>query len=155
MRLQLSNVPRQDDAYDFDNWSDQLAAKLRKRGRAEEALPLFSELVRLNPNEAGFWADYGDELSDLNRNEEAAKAFRRAITLDPSMEAFHEAFAEALLKSGDLSGAESEYRASLSLYYAQYKTGEPTDSFHSLMQKMVKVEAKYGGEHALAETRLK
>jgi hypothetical protein len=35
------------------------------------------------------------------------------IELDPSMEEFHEGFAGALLKSGDLSGAEPEYRASL------------------------------------------
>ena len=155
LRFQLSSVSRQDDAYDFDDWSDQLAAKLQKRGRPEEALPLLSELVRLNPNEAGFWADYADNLSALDRNEEAEKAYRRAITLDPSMESFHEGFAEALLKSRDLSGATSEYRAALSLYDAQYKTGEATDSFHSFIRNMVKIEQKFGAEHALSETRLK
>jgi tetratricopeptide (TPR) repeat protein len=155
LRLQLSSVQREDDPNDFDDWSDQLAAKLQERGRPEEALPLFSELVRLNPNEAGFWADYGDVLSDLGRNEDAAKAFRRSISLNPSMEAFHEGFAEALVKSGDLRGAESEYRAALSLYDAQYKTGEPTDSYHSFIRSMVKIEKENGAEHGLAETRLK
>ncbi len=38
-------------------------------------------------------------------------AFRRSIELNPSMDAFHEGLAEALVKSGDLNGAESEYRA--------------------------------------------
>jgi tetratricopeptide (TPR) repeat protein len=155
LRLQLSAVPRKDDPEDFDDWSDQLAAKLQKRGRPREALPLLSELVRLNPNEAGFWADYGDVLSALGQNAEAAKAFRRSIELNPSMDAFHEGFAEALVKSGDLSGAESEYRAALSIYDAQYKKGEPTDSYHSFIKGMVKIEAAYGEEHALAETRMK
>ena len=44
VRLQLAAVPRKDDPEDFDDWSDQLAAKLQKRGRPEEALPLLSEL---------------------------------------------------------------------------------------------------------------
>jgi hypothetical protein len=44
VRLQLAAVPRKDDHEDFDDWSDQLAAKLQKRGRPEEALPLLSEL---------------------------------------------------------------------------------------------------------------
>ena len=155
LRLQLASVPRKDDPEDFDNWSDQLAAKLHKRGRPEEALPLLSELVRLNPSEAGFWADYGDVLSALGQNAEAAKAFRRSIELDPSMEAFHEGFAEALVRSEDLKGAESEYRAALSIYDAQYKKGEPTDSYHSLIGGLVTIEAANGEEHALAETRMK
>jgi len=84
----------------------------------------------------------------------AAKAFRRAISLDPSMEVFHEHFAEALRKSGDLSGAETEYRAALSLYDAQYKTGEPTDSFHSFMRSMVKVENNMEQNSSLAKHNL-
>lgn len=155
LRLQLAAVPRKDDPEDFDDWSDQLAAKLQKRGRPEEALPLLSELVRLNPNEAGFWADYGDLLSALGQNADAIKAFRRSIELNPSMESFHEGFAETLVKSGDLNGAESEYRAALSIYDAQYKKGEPTDSYHSFISGMVKIEAAHGEEHALAETRMK
>jgi len=155
LHLQLANTARQDDTEDFDNWSDQLAGKLQKRGRPEEALPLLRELVRLNPNEAGFWADYGDVLSALGQNAEAAKAFHRSIALNPSMEAFHEGFGEALARFGDLGAAESEYRAALSIYDAQYKTGEPTDSYHSFLRGMVKIEAAHGEEHALAETRLK
>lgn len=155
LRLQLAAVPRKDDPEDFDDWSDQLATKLQKRGRPEEALPLLSELVRLNPNEAGFWADYGDLLSALGQHAEAIRAFRRSIEINPSMDAFHEGFAEALVKSGNLNGAESEYRAALSIYDAQYKKGEPTDSYHSFIRGMVKIEAAHGEEHALAETRMK
>ena len=155
LRLQRAAVNRKDDPQDFDDWSDQLAGKLEKRGRPEEALPLLSELVRLNPDEAGFWADYGDVLSALGQHADAVKALRRSIELNASMESFHEGLAEALLKSGDLNGAESEYRAALSIYDAQYKKGEPTDSYHSFIGSMVKIEAANGEEHALAETRLK
>jgi len=155
LQLQLSAVSRKDDPEDYDDWSDQLASKLQKRRRPEEALPLLSELVRLNPKEAGFWADYGDVLSVLGQKDDAAKAFRRSIDLNPSMDAFHEGFAEALLRAGDLSGAESEYRASLSIYEAQYKKGEPTDSYHSFIKNMVKIQATHGEEHALAESRMK
>ena len=155
LKGQLSAVSRDDDPQDYDDWSDQLAAKLQKQRRPEEALPLLSELVRLNPNEAGFWADYGDLLSVLGKNDEAIKALRRSIDLNPSMDAFHEVLAEALVRAGDLSGAESEYRAALSIYDAQYKKGEPTDSYHSFIKSMVKIESAHGGEHALAELKMK
>jgi tetratricopeptide (TPR) repeat protein len=155
LRLHLSKVQRSDDPEDFDNWSDQLAAKLQKRGRPEEALPLFAELVRLNPEEAGFWADYAHCLTDVGQHSEAAKAFRRSISLDSSMEVVHEGFGDALVRAGDLSNAESEYRAALSIYDAQYKAGEPTDSLHSFVRSMVKIEAQNKEEHALAKIRLK
>ena len=45
LRLQLSAVPRKDDPEDFDNWSDQLAGKLQKRGRSDEALPLLGRIT--------------------------------------------------------------------------------------------------------------
>jgi tetratricopeptide (TPR) repeat protein len=155
LRLQLSAVPRQEDPENFDNWSDELAGKLEKRGKSEEALPLLRELVRLNPNEDGFWADYGDCLSAIGRNEDALKAFQRSIELNPSNESVHEGFAEALAKAGDLTRAETEYRAALSVYDAQYKNGAPTDSLHSLVNGLVKIEAANREEHALAETRMK
>lgn len=153
LRSYLANVSRKDDPEHYDDVTDQLAGELQARGRPEEALPLFADLVRLNPNEAGFWADYASVLSDLGRKGEAVQAWHRSIELNPSM--FHEGLADTFLKFGDLNGAESEYRASLSIYQAQYKTGEPTDSFHSMIKGMVKIEAEHHAEHALAETRLK
>jgi tetratricopeptide (TPR) repeat protein len=149
----LASVSRKDDPEHYDDVTDQLAGELQERGRPEESLPLLADVVRLNPNEAGFWADYAGVLSDLGRKDEAVHAWHRSIELNPSM--FHEGLADALLRFGDLSGAGSEYRAELSIYQAQYKTGEPTDSFHSMIKGMVKIEAEHYAEHALAETRLK
>lgn len=150
LRRQLSAVARKEDPKDFDDSSERLAAELQKRGRPQEALPLFKDLVRLNPSEAGFWADYGDVLSALGKNTEAVKAFQRSIELDPSVETIHEVFAETLLKSGDLSGAESEYRAALSVYEA-----EPTNELSTIVKGLKQIEKEYGEEHALAEMQMK
>jgi len=155
LRVQMAAVARQDDPEDYDSWADQLAERLQKRGRPQEALPLLSELVRLNPKEAGFWDHYGRVLSLLGERDQAAMAFRRSIDLEPSIEGFHADFAEDLLRSGDLGEAETEYRAWLSIYDAQYKTGEPTDSPHSMIKSVVKSEAARGEESLLAECRMK
>jgi tetratricopeptide (TPR) repeat protein len=113
------------------------------------------QVISLNPNEAGFWADYADDLSAAGENTEALRAYRRAIELNPSMEDFHVGLAEVLLKSGRLSDAESEYRAALSIYDAQYKKGQPTDEYHSFAKGLVKIEAEHGEEVLLAENRMK
>lgn len=155
LRSYLAAVRREDDSENHDSFAAQLADKLRKRGRPEEALPLNADLVRLNPNDAGLWADYGDALSALGRYTEAVQALRHSIDLDPSMEVAHEALAETLVKSGDLGGAESEYRAALSIYKAQYKTGQPTDSFHSMIRAMNQYAASHHEENVLAEMHLK
>ncbi len=60
-----------------------------------------------------------------------------------------------LATSGDLAGAESEYRASLSVYNAKYKRGDTTNSLDSLVKGLVKIEASNHAEHALAQTHLK
>jgi tetratricopeptide (TPR) repeat protein len=102
LRSYLSTVRRADDSENYDFFAAQLAAKLRERNRPEEALPLNTDLVRLNPNDAGLWADYADAPSSLGRNAEAVQALHHSIDLDPSMDITHEVLAETLLKSGGL-----------------------------------------------------
>jgi len=151
LRSFLGRTSRADNPEFYDNLTDQLAAELDKRRHTEQAIPLFAELVRLNPNEAGFWADYGDALSSLGQHAEAIQALHRAIELDPSTDVYHEILAEALINSEDLSGAETEYRASLSLYESQYKKGESADS---LARELVKIQAASHEESALAVRHL-
>jgi tetratricopeptide (TPR) repeat protein len=153
LRAYLGRVSRDEDPESYDNFTDQLAGELERRGRTDEALLLFAELVRLNPNEAGFWADYGDALSLLGRHSEALKALHHAIEMDPSEESLHQALAEALLNAGDLKGAETEYRAALSLYEAQKR--EPTDARQSFMSELAKGQAERHEEGYLAELHLK
>jgi tetratricopeptide (TPR) repeat protein len=152
LRAFLSRISRDENPEFYDNLTDQLAGELEKRGRIDEALALFAELVRLNPNEASFWAGYGSVLSGLGRHEEAIRALHRAIELGPSEYVLHEVLAASLVNSGDLASAETEYRAALSLYEAQYKKGESSDT---LGRKLVKIQAENHAELFLAETRLK
>jgi tetratricopeptide (TPR) repeat protein len=155
LRAFLGHLSREENPEFYDNPTDQLAGELERRGYSDQALPLLAELVRLNPNDAGFYAGYGDALSALGRHAESIRALHRAIELYPSEETFHKVLAEALLSSGDLGGAETEYRAALSLYEAQYKKGEPTDADQSFMRQLIKTQAANHEEHSLAETRLK
>jgi tetratricopeptide (TPR) repeat protein len=155
LRSFLGRISREEDPEFYDNLNSQLAGELEKRGRTDQALPLFAELVRLNPDEAGFWADYGDALSALGRHDEGIQALRRSIELGPSEDTFHKVLAEALLSIGDLGSAETEYRAALSLYEAQYKKGEPTDANQSFIRQLIKTQAANHEELSVAETRLK
>lgn len=155
LRSHLAGVRRADDPQDYDYFMDDLAGLLLKRGKPEEALPLLVNLVRLNPSDAGLWGDYGDCLSALNRKAEALQAYEHAVSLDPSDEILHEGLADTFMKFGKFSRAESEYRAAISVYNVEYKTGQPTDSAHSWLRKMVKIEAASHSENALAEMRLK
>ncbi len=152
LRSYLASASRADDPDTYDNTEDQLAVLLDDRGRPEEALPLLNELVRLNPEEAGFWLDYGVALSDAGHQSEAVQAIQRSIELNPSQEATHEWLAKVFLKMDNLEGAETEYRAVLSIYDAQAK--EPTDSMHALMNKLTKSRAERHEESWLAKTRL-
>lgn len=151
----LGTVRREDDPEDYDGFEDRLAGLLVDRGRAEAGVPLLRELVRLNSGEAGFWADYGSALSAAGRLPEAVQALRHSIVLDPSEEITHEDLADALLKRGNLQEAETEYRAAISVYKDEYKTGEPTNSFQSMLRGIVQAESKTQEENALAEMYLK
>lgn len=154
LRLHLAVASREDDPDDYDSDKDQLASLLIKRGRPREAVPLLAELVNLHPKDAGLLADYGEALFAAGQKEDGLRALRHSLEIDPSTEIVHEDLAADLLKSGDPKGAEAEYRAAISVYNAEYKTGEPTDSAHSMLRQMVKIEAKNHSENALAEMYL-
>lgn len=52
--------------------------------RFDEALAQFAEAVKLDPNDAGTWNNYGLALHDAGRADEAITAYRRAAALDPA-----------------------------------------------------------------------
>ena len=155
LRSFLDSAQRDDDAWDYDGALDTLANDLNQRGKAQEALRIFDELVQRNPKEAGFWADRSDALLSLDRGKEAIESLRRSLDVDSSSESVHEGLAEALTKSHDLSAAEAEYRAAISVYQAKYKTGQATNSLDSMVKGLVKVEADSHAEHSLAQMHLR
>jgi len=152
IRSFLSHTSREADSELYDNEQDQLANKLEKRGHTTEASEIYADLVRRNPNDSGLWAGYGDTLSASGRHSDAVKALRHAVELDPSDEFLHRLLAEGLLASGDTAGAETEYKAALSLYESLYKKGQSDDS---LARKLIKIQADNHQETLLAATHLK
>lgn len=154
LRYYLANVSRDEDPDDYDSCQDQLAFLLIQRDKPRESVTLLANLVRLHPDEAGLMADYGNTLLAAGQYKESLQAFRRALEMDPADEGVHQDIAKVLLKSGDLDGAEAEYRAAESVYNAEYKTGEPTDPMHSMLRSVEKIEAKSHSENALAELDL-
>lgn len=134
LRSYLASVARENDSQSFDSTKDRLAALLVERGRPEDAVPLLADLVRLDPEEAGLWVDYGGALAALDRSAEAVQAMRHSVSLDPSAEYAHERLGDVLLKSSDLKGAETEYRATVSVYEDQYKHGNQLTHFTHLCE---------------------
>jgi tetratricopeptide (TPR) repeat protein len=153
-RLFLAATQRDDDEWNYDGELDSLANELDGRGRPEEALRIFDQLVERNPEEGGFWADRSDALTALGRNKEAAESLRHSISLDPSFDSTHVALARVLLRLNDLDGAEAEYRAALAVYASQYKSGEPTNAFHSMVRGLINIEAQNHSEAMLAEMHM-
>ncbi|WP_374764863.1 tetratricopeptide repeat protein [Yunchengibacter salinarum] len=57
---------------------------LKRRGAQEEAAAMFRDLVRLAPDRADLWRDYGDSLFTLpGRRGEASQAYAQALKLAP------------------------------------------------------------------------
>lgn len=155
LRLHLENVKRGDDTDEYDNEVDRLAALLVRRGRPAESLPLFDELLRLYPNEGGYWADRSAASEALGQLDDAIKCLRKSVELGPSMDYAHQLLAAVLFKNGDLRGSETEYRAAISVYNTEYKSGDPVDSYHALMKNLIAIQAKDRSESSLAAIHLK
>lgn len=151
----LARASRDADDFQYDVTRARLADDLNKRGRPQEALSILDELVLLNPKDAGLWADRSAPLLSLGRITEATQSLRHSVEIDSSSESSHQALGDALAKGGDLSGAETEYRAAVSVYQAKYKKGETASSFDSLVKGLVDIEAAHHAEHSLAQTHLK
>ncbi len=67
-----------------------------KPGYIEKALHLWSELVKLKPNDDQNWLNYAIGLSSRKRFEEALFAARRAVTLAPNSALAHRALGKSL-----------------------------------------------------------
>src|SRR6185437_15986448 len=109
----------------------------------------------LYPNESGYWADRSEASEAMGQFNDAIKFLRKAVELGPSMDYAHELLAGVLFKAGDLLGSETEYRAAISVYNIEYKSGDPVDSYHALMKNLVAIQAKNRSESGLATTHLK
>ncbi|MBS0422449.1 MAG: tetratricopeptide repeat protein [Proteobacteria bacterium] len=62
----------------------QKAEALYLSGRLQQAATAFAELTRSYPDDARIWFKYGNTLTKLTNYDEAATAYEKAVTLDPS-----------------------------------------------------------------------
>lgn len=76
------------------------AVTCQTEGRAEESLPLWTEVLRQVPANADFACYYGIALRSAGRRQEALEAMRRAAELDPASERPHIEIARTYLDQG-------------------------------------------------------
>jgi predicted O-linked N-acetylglucosamine transferase (SPINDLY family) len=62
-----------------------LALLLRQSGDSAAALTLLERATRASVAPAALWYNFGNLLQELNRHEDAERAFRRALKLDPRL----------------------------------------------------------------------
>ncbi len=77
-------------------------------GKLDDALKLLRELAVEYPDRAEVFRRLGEVCARGRRNDLAAKAYTRAIELEPFDISTHRALAECLLLTGDLPGADRE-----------------------------------------------
>ena len=59
------------------------AVALEDAGKVAEAAAKYRDLTQSHPDSAVVWTDYGNAQMQLGTNDEAERAFRKALTLDP------------------------------------------------------------------------
>src|SRR5262249_31628860 len=99
-----------------------LAHVLEGRGRGEEAMAIFADLVRLRPAQGHRWGCYGRLLQERGERAgaetalgKAAAALREAIPLNPADALAHFDLGRALSGQGKLPEAIAEFREAIRL----------------------------------------
>jgi len=85
-----NNLPKADDKADYQSF---YAALLQRKGRHKEAVNHYQIATDLVPSNGVWWMGYGISLQEVQRNEDAKVAFKRALatqTLTPELTAFVE-----------------------------------------------------------------
>ena len=91
-----------------------LGVVLKAVGKPGEAREVLTQALAIDPEFMDARFNLAQTLRDLDRHPEALGAFRLVLEQTPQNDAVRMAYAHALKESGDLSGAEAEYRALLS-----------------------------------------
>ena len=91
-----------------------LANALGELGRCDEALPEFETALRLSP-QPEVYTNYGICLAAARRVPEAARAFTRALDLDPRQAMAHHNLGLLALHAGDLEGAHAHFLRAVSI----------------------------------------
>ncbi len=87
-----------------------------KAGRTDEAVDAFKAACRHDPEDAPSLSQLGVLFMDRNTDPDVALSLiRQSVELDQTNSLFRQRLARALAMTGDLSGAEAEYRRALEM----------------------------------------
>ncbi|MEM8645269.1 MAG: sulfotransferase [Pseudomonadota bacterium] len=91
-----------------------LGVVLKAVGKPSEARAVLSQAVASDPGLVDARFNLAQTLRDLDRHDEALSSLRIVLEQTPQNDAARMAYAHGLKESGDLAGAEAEYRTLLS-----------------------------------------
>ncbi len=86
------------------------ATRLYNEQKYQEALPVFEEALKLNPENWAYYFNLGLTYKKLNKIPEAKEAFKKAVELNPQSFSSNKEMGELLAKDGDFAGAAGYYR---------------------------------------------
>ncbi len=89
-----------------------LAFKLAKAQQYRESLPLWTQAIELDPNDATAYYNRGSTYDDLNEYEQAIADYNRAIELDPNLVPAYYNRAHAALHLLDLAQVQADFSRS-------------------------------------------
>jgi tetratricopeptide (TPR) repeat protein len=102
-----------------------LASLYEKKGDQAAAQAEYKALADADPGRAAVtWYNVGAIAKNQDRNDEAVKAFQKAVELDPSYAIAHRELGYALVKQGDFKGAVSHFNKYLELAPKAADAGE-------------------------------
>ena len=102
-------------APDFLQAAIDLGTLLQTMNKHNDAIAIFEDAVRRNPDNAVVWAGLGSTNSMAGYPEKAVEAYTKSIELNPNIPATHLSAAHALKTVGDQEGSLREYRTAIRL----------------------------------------
>jgi tetratricopeptide (TPR) repeat protein len=102
-----------------------MATIYEKQGNQAAAQAEYKALAEADPQHAAVtWFNIGAIAKNNDRNEEAVKAFQKAIEIDPAYAVAHRELGYALVKQGDFKGAVTHFNKYLQLNPTAADAGE-------------------------------
>jgi len=102
-----------------------MATIYEKQGNQAAAQAEYKALAEADPQHAAVtWFNIGAIAKNNDKNDEAIKAFQKAVELDPSYAVAHRELGYALVKQGDFKGAVGQFNKYLELSPSAPDAGE-------------------------------
>jgi tetratricopeptide (TPR) repeat protein len=136
---------------------DNLGDALLKKGRTDEAISQYQEVVQLKPNDAAAYNNLGNALGKSGRIDKAISQYHEALRLKPDDASAHYSLGAALDEKGQTDEAISQYQEAIrfkpdyvpphnNLGNAFLNTGR-TDEAISQYQETLRLQPDYAEAH--------